>query len=240
LLSQLKEEKELDKAKKKFLNACDKILTVIEEGEDKISRYASKIIKNHDKIFTHCHSSTVEKALILAREKGKIFEVYNTETRPLYQGRITAKNLLKAGINVTMVIDSSAGFLISKYSGKELMMTKVLIGCDAILKDGSVINKIGSFGIGLSAFYEKVPLYVAASLLKFTPISWIKIEERSPKEIWRNAPKGLKIINFAFDIVPPKFIKGIICEKGLITPNQVKSAIIETYPWVFKNFHILH
>jgi len=77
------------------------------------------------------------------------------------------------------------------------------------------------------------------SLLKFTPKSWIKIEKRSPKEIWRNAPKGLKIINFAFDIVPAKFIKGIICEKGLIKPSQIKTAIKETYPWIFTTSHIL-
>jgi len=239
LLSEIQDKKDLEVAKTQLLNACDKMLEILETAKEKIAKYTSNVIENSDKIFTHCHSSTVEKGLILAKKKGKAFEVYNTETRPLFQGRITAKNLTKAGVPTTMVVDSSAGFLISKYSGKELMMTKVLIGCDAILKDGSIINKIGSFGISLSAYYEKVPLYVVTSLLKFTSKSWIKIEKRSPKEIWRNAPKGLKIINFAFDIVPAKFIKGIICEKGLIKPSQIKTAIKETYPWIFTTSHIL-
>ncbi len=239
LLSEIKGEKELEKEKNKLLNTCGEILKILEAVEEKIAKYTSNIIENGDKILTHCHSSTVEKGLIFAKNEGKAFEVYNTETRPLFQGRITAKNLIKASIPTTMVVDSSAGFLISKYSGKELIMNKVLIGCDAILKDGSIINKIGSFGISLSAYYEKVPLYVATSLLKFTPKSWIKIERRSPREIWKNAPKGLKIINFAFDVVPAKFIKGIICEKGLIKPSQIKTAIKETYPWIFTNTHIL-
>jgi len=239
LLSEIQNERDLESAKDKLFIACNKMLEILEAAKEKIARYTSNIIENSDKIFTHCHSSTVEKGLILAKKRGKVFEVFNTETRPLYQGKITAKNLIKAGIPTTMVIDSSAGFLISKYSGKDLMMTKVLIGCDAILEDGSVINKIGSFGISLSAYYEKVPLYVTTSLLKFTPKSWIKIEKRSPKEVWRNAPKGLKIINFAFDIVPAKFIKGIICEKGLIKPTQIKKTIKEFYPWIFTNSHIL-
>lgn len=235
LFIDLKKEKDPKKIKDDFLVRIEKAIKMIERAEEKIAKRIAKIIKDNDKVFTHCHSSTVEKGLILAKKEGKNFEVFVTETRPLFQGRITAKNLIKAGIKTTMVVDSSAGFLISKYSGEELMMTKVIIGCDALLKDGSIINKIGSFGIALSAYYQKVPLYVAGTLLKFTPSSWIKIEKRSPKEVWKEAPKKLKIINFAFDIVPNQFIKKIICEKGEINPKDVQKIIKKTYPWLMKN-----
>ena len=101
-----------------------------------------------------------------------------------------------------MVADSSAAFLISHYSGRKLMMDKIILGADALLPDGTVINKIGSFGIGMVAYEERVPLYVATTLLKFHPKTWIKIEKRPSQEIWPEAPQKLKIINFAFDLIP--------------------------------------
>lgn len=228
----IKRARNLEEAKEELQKSSKEILETIENSKLIIAKRIARVIKNKDKIFTHCHSSTVEEGLKLAKKQGKNFYVFNTETRPLFQGHITAKNLCKAKIPTTMVVDSSAAFLISRYSGKELMMDKVIIGCDAILPDGSIINKIGSFGIGLACFYEKVPLYVAATLLKFHPKSWIKIEKRSPKEIWKNAPKNLKIINFAFDIVPSKYIKGIICEKGIIKPQDIQKEIKRFYPWL--------
>jgi len=232
IFHRLRKEKDITQAKTNLQKATKEFLALIERTTKDISFKASKIIKNNENIFTHCHSSVVEESFKQAKKQGRKFRVFNTETRPLFQGHITAKNLLKAGIPVTMVVDSSAGFLISRYSGKRLMMDKVIIGCDAILPDGSIINKIGSFGISVVAFEEKVPVYIIASLLKFHPKSWITIEERSPKEVWKNAPKNLKIINFAFDIVPAKYITGIICEAGLIKPKEVQKEIREIYPWL--------
>lgn len=213
--------------------AADDFLKMMKRAADLTIKNGRKIIKaNDDDILTHCHSWLVEQILIQAKKNKKNFKVYNTETRPLYQGRITSKKLLQAGIPTIMVSDSSAGFLISHYSGKDLMMDKIILGADAILPDGSVINKIGSFGIGSVAHQEKVPLYIATTLLKFHPKSWIKIERRSPKELWPNAPKDLKIINFAFDRIPSKYITGIICEAGVIKPSQVKTYLKKIYPFL--------
>lgn len=237
LLAQVKKEKNLDKAKDQFLKTSQKILIILKEIKKRIGEYISNLIENKDKIFTHCHSSTVEEGLILAKEKGKDFEVFLTETRPLFQGRITAKNLLKKKIPVRMMVDSSAGFIISKPS-EELTIRKIIIGADAILKDGSIVNKIGSFQIALSAFSGKVPLYVCASLLKFSPKSKIKIEKRPPQEVWKRYPQGLKIINFAFDFVPSKFISKLVCEKGLIKPKEARKTAKEIYPWLEKVSHI--
>ena len=81
---------------------------------------------------------------------------------------------------------------------------------------------------------EKVPIYIAAPLLKFYPYSKIKIEQRSPTEIWPRAPKKLKIINFAFDSIPAKYISGIICEAGIIKPTALKQTVKRLYPWLLK------
>ncbi|MBU4369620.1 S-methyl-5-thioribose-1-phosphate isomerase [Patescibacteria group bacterium] len=227
------EPKNVVETKNEAKKAADDFLKMMKNAADLTIKYGRKIIKaNDDDILTHCHSWLVEQILIQAKNNKKNFKVYNTETRPLYQGRITSKKLLQAKISTTMVADSSAGFLISHYSGKDLMMDKIILGADALLPDGSVINKIGSFSIGSIAHQEKVPLYIATTLLKFYPKSWIKIERRSPKELWPNAPKNLKIINFAFDRIPMKYITGIICEAGVIKPEAVKKTVKKVYPFL--------
>lgn len=230
-----KKPENITEAKNVFEKAIDEFLALMAKANSHIIHYGQKIVRNNNNILTHCHSELVEQILVKAKKSGKNFKVFNTETRPLFQGHITAKELLKAKIPVTMVVDSSAGFLISRYSGKELMMDKVILGADAILSDGSAINKIGSFSIGLVSSQEKVPLYIAASLLKFHPQSWIKIEQRPPQEIWPQAPKKLKIINFAFDMIPSSYIKGIICEAGIIEPSKVKKYISYFYPFLYEN-----
>jgi len=234
ILSQLGERQpvNINQARNSLIKAADDFLLLMYDAKDLIISRGWDLVRNNDNIFTHCHSFLVETLLVEAHQRGRKFEVFNTETRPLYQGRITARNLLKQGIPVTMVADSSAAFLISHYSGEELMMNKIILGADALLPDGAAINKIGSFGIGAVAQQENIPLYIVAPLLKFHPRSWIKIEKRSPKEIWPKAPKKLEIINFAFDQIPSQYIKGIICEKGIITPQEVVPAVKKFYPWI--------
>jgi len=236
ILSQLSKSKSKNviHAKDCIKKASNDFLMAMSDAGDLVVDHGEKLVKNNDDILTHCHSWLVEQILIKAKESKKRFKVYNTETRPLFQGRMTSKILLKAKISTTMVGDSSAGFLISHYSGKDLMMDKIILGADAILSDGSVINKIGSFGIGIAAKEEKVPLYIASTLLKFHNKSWIKIEKRSPRELWKNAPKDLKIINFAFDVIPAKYITGIICEQGIIKPKDIGKVIKNNYPFLLK------
>jgi len=211
-------------------NDFDGAKDIIVNTREEAAEYAAGLIKKNENVMTHCHSSTVIKAL--AKAKDKKIKVFHTEARPLFQGRRTAKDLIRLGISATMVVDSSNGFLISKYSGENLMMDRVVLGCDAILEDGSIINKIGSYEMAATAYLEKVPVYIITPLLKYHPKDWIKIERRSAKEIWKQAPKELKIINFAFDKVPAKYITGIICEFGVIKPKNVKKTIKKHYPWL--------
>lgn len=194
------------------LNKADKlskkqILNHFKNVQEKINKSALKLIKNNSIVFTHCHSTAVVKALIYAKKKHKKFQVYNTETRPLFQGRKTALELKKAGIRVTMFVDSAVGLALRQSD-------IILLGADAILKT-SVINKIGSNTIAELASRHKIPLYILADSWKFA--KHIKIEERDFKEVWKSAPKSIKIRNPAFEKIDKKYIGGIISEFGVLS-----------------------
>ncbi len=199
-------ENVLDMADKKSLT---EIRAHFDEAQDKINKKVLKLIKNKDVIFTHCHSTNVVNALIYAKKNGKKFEIYNTETRPMFQGRKTARELKKAGIKVTMFVDSALGIALSKEQGTK-RATKVFLGADALLKKG-VINKVGSEVIARIARQEKIPVYVIADSWKFTTKK-IPLENRKLNEVWGKAPKGIKIKNPAFEFVKKKYITKVITE----------------------------
>ena len=186
------------------------ILKHFDSAQEKINKKVFKLIKKNDVIFTHCHSTNVVGALIYAKKKGKKFEVYNTETRPLFQGRKTARELKKAGIKVTMFVDSALGVALSKEQGTK-KADKVFLGADALLKNG-VVNKIGSEVIARIAKSEKIPVYVVADSWKFTKDK-VLLEKRELDEIWERVPKGVKLKNPAFEFVPRKYITKVITEE---------------------------
>ena len=185
-----------------------KITKHFEDAQNKINKKVFKLIKNNDVIFTHCHSTNVVNALIYAKKNGKKFEVYNTETRPLFQGRKTAKELRKNKIKVTMFVDSAISVALSKETGKQ--PSKIFFGADAILRNG-IINKIGSETIARIAREEKIPVYVIADSWKKTK-GKVPIENRDLNEIWDRAPRGVKIKNPAFEFVEGKYITRVVSD----------------------------
>jgi ribose 1,5-bisphosphate isomerase len=113
-----------------------------------------------------------------------------------------------------------------------------MVGADAITSEGNVVNKIGTSTIALLANEARKPFYVVSELLKFDPETvygdYEKIEERSPDEIWKDAPDKLLVRNPAFDLTRRDFIHGLICEEGIIPPNSILEVMHRVYPWVFK------
>jgi translation initiation factor 2B subunit (eIF-2B alpha/beta/delta family) len=197
----------------------EKILSHFDSAQEKINQGVLKIINNGDKIFTHCHSTNVVNSLIYAKKKKKKFEIYNTETRPLFQGRKTANELRKAKIKVTMFIDSAAAIALEKENKKDkIYATKIFLGADALLHDG-VINKVGSGMISELAFHNKIPVYIIADSWKFSK-NKVPIENRSLNEIWNRAPRDIKLKNPAFEFVPKKYIAGIVTEFGLMKYDE--------------------
>jgi len=185
-----------------------KVISHFSNAQEKINKFVFKLIRNGMIIYTHCHSTNVVKALIYAKKKGEKFRVYVTETRPLLQGRITSKELSRAGIKTTEWLDAAMDDAIT---GADL----ILLGADAILTSG-VINKIGSEAIAEIAYLRKKPVYIVADSWKFSPKN-VKIEERDFHEVWKNAPKKIKIRNPAFEKIDKKYIKGIISEHGILS-----------------------
>ena len=183
-------------------------------------------------VFTHCYSSGVRSILEKIDNRNIDIKVFNIETRPVFQGRMTAKKMSDVGINVTMCLDSAAPFLISKKSGSNI--DAVLIGADSVSLRGSIINKSGGYGMALSAFSEHIPVYIVTSLLKIkkgvSNFVDIPIETRPFKEIWPEAPVGVNIMNLAFDVIPAEFVTGFITEFGILKPEEIKDAVREHYP----------
>jgi ribose 1,5-bisphosphate isomerase len=210
--------------------ATQKFLEDLDNSRKDIANIGARRIKENSLILTHCHSSTVTQLLKKAKENGKSFEIVCTETRPRFQGRLTAKEMLELGIKTTLIVDSAARYYINN-------VDLVLVGSDAITSEGNVINKIGTSAIALVANEARTPFYVVSELLKFDPQTmrgdYEIIEERGSEEIWKNCPKGLIIKNPAFDITRRNFIHGIICESGIITPHSIIDIIRRRYPWVF-------
>ena len=205
-----------------IMNNIDKlskkeILDHFSDAQQKTNKNVIRLIKSHDVIFTHCHSTNVVNALIYAHKKGKKFEVYNTETRPLYQGRKTAKELKKVGIKVTTFIDAAASVALIRAQGTK-KADVVFLGSDAILKKG-IINKIGSAMFAEIANLNNIPVYIIADSWKYSPKN-IKLEQRDFHEVWKNVPNHIKIKNPAFELIKKKYIKAIVSEYGILTYRQ--------------------
>ena len=212
---------------------CDseKFLKDLENSKEKIAEIGANRIPNNSVILTHCHSSTVTHLLRKAKKEGKSFEVICTETRPVFQGRITAKEMVDLDIKTTLIVESAARFFMNQ-------VDLVIVGADAITSEGNVVNKIGTSAIALIAHEARTPFYVVSELLKFDPATmygdYEKIEERSPDEVWKKPPKNLIVRNPAFDVTRRDFIHGIICEEGIISSHAITEVIRRKYPWVFQ------
>lgn len=217
-----------------LFKTCKSYVQDIETEEAIRPIIGAKLIKKNMNIMTHCHSGSVIKILVEAHKQGKKIHVYNTETRPLYQGRKTSADLVKAGVPNTMIVDDCGPFFIDNIYESDIDIDMLIIGSDAIKMDGSVYNKVGSFSLALSAWNSKIPVYIVGSLTKIDTENTVKIEQRSGKEVWPEAPKGLEIINYAFDMVPAKFITGIITEYGVIKPKDIKKTVKKHYPRMMK------
>jgi len=198
---------------KKF--AILKINEVIFESENavnKIAELASKLIKEKT-VITHSFSSTVIEAI----KKSSVKKVIVSEGRPLFEGRKTAIQLSKFNIPTILITDAALGFFISKSEA-------ALVGCDSILIDGSIVNKVGTYLLALAAKDNNIPFYVVSETSKIIPknINEIKLEIVSGKEIAKKLPKKIKVENLYFDVTKPNLITALITEEGIIKPEEIK------------------
>jgi methylthioribose-1-phosphate isomerase len=207
-----------------------------------LGTFGAAIIQNGDHILTHCNAGALATAgygtalgvVRAAWEQGKQIRVYADETRPVLQGaRLTAWELQQDGIPVTLITDNAAGALM-----KQGKVQCCIVGADRIAANGDVANKIGTYSVAVLAKAHEIPFYVAAPFstidMRTPDGDGIPIEERDPSEVTclygdrRIAPQGIDVWNPAFDVTPAALITGIITERGIFLPQELKQHCAES------------
>jgi methylthioribose-1-phosphate isomerase len=197
----------------------------------RLGAHGAALVPTKARVLTHCNAGALATAgygsalgvIRAAVEQGKGVTVYADETRPFLQGaRLTAWELLRDGIETTVITDNMAGAMM-----REGLIDMVVVGADRIAANGDTANKIGTYTVAILAKEHGLPFYVAAPLstvdLSMPDGSHIPIEERSMKEVThvggsQMTPNGALIRNPAFDVTPHKYITAIITERGIYKP----------------------
>ena len=201
------------------------------EANRKIGESALSLLKDKRNVLTHCNAGilatteygTATSVFYVGKEQGIDFKVFADETRPRLQGsRLTAYELMKHDIDVTVISDSAAAHLMSQG-----VIDAVITGADRIAANGDTANKIGTLSVSVNAKYFEIPMYIAAPIstidMRLDSGKLIPIEERGPEEVIQRfgvatAPEGVKVRNPAFDVTPACNITAIITEKGIVYP----------------------
>ena len=217
VIKEMKEE--ASRIKAEDIDVCRRI------GENGLT-----LIKDGDGLLTHCNAGALATTrygtqlspVYIGMERGMKFKLYVDETRPLLQGaRLTAYELVRSGVDTTLLCDNMAGELMK--AGK---IDAVIVGADRIAANGDTANKIGTSALSVLANYYHVPLYVFApySTIDMSTTSGedIVIEQRAAEEltekyyVHRMAPEGIKVFNPAFDVTDHELISAIITDKGVL------------------------
>lgn len=206
------------------------VLLFFSAAQIRIASLGAAKIRHHSIVYTHCHSSTVIAILVEAKKQGKKFVVYNTETRPLYQGRTTATELAKHNIPVHHFVDSAAGIAM-----KDAHLC--FFGADAITPY-AVYNKVGSGIFAELVASRGIPLFICSNSWKNDPFATLShkevVEERVSTEVWPSAPAHVTVHDPAFEPIIFPHIKGIISEFGVLTPSPFLKTVKQKYPWMYK------
>jgi methylthioribose-1-phosphate isomerase len=194
----------------------------------KIGEHGASLLEDGNTVLTHCNAGALATGgigtalgiIYTAQDQGKRIKVFADETRPILQGaRLTVWELQQEGIDVTLICDNTAAFLL-----KTKKIDCVIVGADRVAKNGDVANKIGTYNVAVLAKAHNIPFYVAAPSSSFDPAidngGRIKIEERSKDEVinWfgkRIAPADTSVWSPAFDVTPAELVTAYITEEGI-------------------------
>ena len=201
------------------------------EINQRMAAHGAELIEDRYNVLTHCNTgalATVDYGTALgvirtAHEQGKRLHVWVDETRPRLQGaRLTAWELMRYGIPMTLIADNAAGHLM--LTGQ---VDLVLVGADRVAANGDVANKIGTYKLAVLARENGIPFYSVCPTstvdLSLPSGEQITIEERDPAEVTHVggvgiAPEGVPVHNPAFDVTPHRYITGIVTEEGIVAP----------------------
>lgn len=220
----------LDELKSIWLAEAKRMQIDDEQINKNIGTHGATLLEDGDRVMTHCNAGALATAgwgtalgvIYSAVEAGKKVTVVANETRPFLQGaRLTAWELDRSGVGVTVACDNACGLLMRKG-----LVDKVVVGADRVAANGDVANKIGTYSVAVLAREHNIPFYVAAPASTFdldTPTGdEIPIEDRTPREVTHPTnesaitPDNVAVYNYAFDITPNHLITALISDKGII------------------------
>jgi methylthioribose-1-phosphate isomerase len=239
VLEKAKSEKirDVEEVKNRLVKEALAIFQEDIESNRALGRFGAELIPDNSTVLTHCNAGALATAgdygtaLGMVRgaiDAGKHVAVIADETRPFLQGsRLTAWELSKDNIPVTVITDNMAGHVM-----KQGKVDCVVVGADRIAANGDTANKIGTYMVAVLAKQHNIPFYVAAPIstidLAITSGDQIPIEERDPKEVThvrehQLAPDGIEVSNFAFDVTPNELIAAIVTDRGVARPPYTEA-----------------
>ena len=227
------------------LTRAERFRADLEDAQETLGRVGANRLRDGDVVMTHCHSTDALACVEAAVDDGKHVEAVVKETRPRNQGHIAARELRAWDVPVTLIVDNAAHRYLDE-------VDHVLVGADSIAADGSVINKVGTSGLAVSARERGVPIVVAAQTIKLHPDTMtghtVEIETRDEAEVlsaadWNEitdgepTDDGFTVENPAFDVTPPRYVDAIVTEHGQFPPESIVTLMRELFgetihdPW---------
>lgn len=224
-------ESAVDEFKLAVKEVCDQLIEESVRASHEIALHGSELMQDHMTIFTHSRSATVFEAFRAAASVGRRIHIIVTESRPLLEGRAVAQELSGLGMPVTLAVDAAVGYLIGTAD-------MCIVGADSIMLDGSVVNKIGTFPLAMSAHQYNKPFYVLCEKSKFNLRSMFEpqheVEEREESEVLPSMHDPLLTVrNPYFDKTPARLVSKVITEDGALfseeLPRLFREMLRETY-----------
>lgn len=205
-------------------SACQLAFTNFErtlcESAAVIAEHTYDLIPAGDLIFAYSFSSTVVSCLLNAHAKGRYFRVACTESRPTMEGRKLAACLAAGSIEVLQTFDSAMGLILPN-------CRIAFMGCDSVGRPG-VVNKVGSYLLALACRELKIPLYALTGTEKFVHderLFEFEKHERPGHEVWDDPPKGVRVLNHQFELIPIEFLAGVVTERGILQEKDIERHI---------------
>lgn len=205
-------------------NSCDAALTGFEkqlcESANVIADKVFELIPPGEVVFAYSFSSTVVSCLLNARAKGRFFRVACTEARPAFEGNKLASRLAKGGIEVMHSFDNAMGLLLPTCAA-------AFMGVDCVGRPG-VVNKVGSWLLAIACKELGIPLYALAGTEKFVTderLFEFERHERPAEEVWGDYPKGVRVLNRHFELIPFSHISGVVTEQGILKGDDIDSYV---------------
>jgi len=221
---------DLDSARQAIALNANRFIEISEKALERIGQIGSNRIKDGSVVLTHCNSLAALSVISTAHKSGKKIKVIATESRPRYQGITTIGMLDKMGIETELIVDSAVRSVMNE-------VDLVVVGADVITANGTLVNKIGTAQIALSAHEARTSFIVAAETYKFSPQTiqgeLVTIEERESAEVLADLSSysHVRVRNPAFDVTPHQYIDLICTEVGAIPPEMSYQIIRERLGW---------